>query len=295
MFSFLTDTEINRVFIIAVLIFLVFISWKVGNVSKLFKRRNVMGSFSNLLSKARGINASPEAMVTISEDGIIVAWNRGAEILFGYLEEEALGKNLLIIIPDRHRAKHIEGLKRVKLSGNSQISGKPVEFEGLRKDGTEISITMLMWQWKDEKIFFYSAILRDATTSKLFNKELENKIKILELGESIAMQGTWDWDVVQDKVYFSKGFCTVFDIKEQHVMDSGTLLKKVYYVDRPMVEEQLKKAFETKESYEIEYRILTSNGFIKKLNTKAITFLDNDGALQNIVGTIHDLGPVDRI
>lgn len=295
MFLLLSETEVNRIFIGGVFIFLLFISWRVGNVSKLFTKRNLSGSYSSLVSKARGIAACPEAMITISVEGIIVAWNKGAEILFGYSEEEALAKNLLIIIPERYRAKHTEGLKRINDYGSSQSLGKSLDFEGLRKDGTEIPINMLLWQWKDETVFYFSAILRDATFSKNQFSVLENEVKLLETGEQISSSGTWDWDIVNDKVTYSKGFCAIFDIKDSLSSDSGTLLKKVYYVDRPTVEEKLKTAFETKEAYEVEYRILTSDGFIKKIHTKAITVLDEHGALQNITGVITDLGPVDRI
>ena len=93
-----------------------------------------------------------------------MSWNRGAELLFGYTAEEAVGKSVTILIPaDRHdeEPKILERLRR----------GESVDhFETIRqrKDGSLIDISLTVSPIKNEKgeIIAASKIARDITESK---------------------------------------------------------------------------------------------------------------------------------
>jgi PAS domain-containing protein len=54
------------------------------------------------------VEAMPEAVVYSDREGIIRLWNRGAETIFGYRREDALGHTLDLIIPERWRARHYD-------------------------------------------------------------------------------------------------------------------------------------------------------------------------------------------
>ena len=51
----------------------------------------------------RIVEAMPKAVVYSDREGIIRLWNRGAETIFGYRREDALGRTLDLIIPERWR------------------------------------------------------------------------------------------------------------------------------------------------------------------------------------------------
>ena len=61
-----------------------------------------------------------DAIVAADNEGIIRFWNPGAERLFGYTRDEALGRSLDLIVPERLRARHWEGYARVMATGQSR-------------------------------------------------------------------------------------------------------------------------------------------------------------------------------
>jgi PAS domain-containing protein len=63
------------------------------------------------------VEAMPEAVVYSDREGVIRLWNRGAETIFGYRQEDALGRTLDLIIPERWRAQHWEGYRTVMRTG----------------------------------------------------------------------------------------------------------------------------------------------------------------------------------
>jgi PAS domain-containing protein len=205
--------------------------------------------------------------------------------LFGFREVEMLNKSYLTVIPEQNRLLCTDNFKRIK-EGDSTDLGKMVEIKILNKNGKEILVDMLMWMWMDENKSFYSVIIN---TNRIEQQELaQRNIKIYQIGEEIDKSGIWHWDVVSDIVYYSEGFYNIFEVQTP-TANSGTLLKSIYYQDRLMVEDTIRKAFADKQPYEINYRILSRDGHIKFLNCKAKPDLDEDGALRFLSGVIHEL------
>jgi PAS domain S-box-containing protein len=111
------------------------------------------------------VASSDDAIISKTLDGIITSWNKGAERMFGYTAEEAVGKPVMILIPpDRHNEEYII-LERIG-------RGERVEhYETVRKrkDGSSIVISLTVSPVKDVegKIIGASKIARDITDQKL--------------------------------------------------------------------------------------------------------------------------------
>jgi two-component system, chemotaxis family, CheB/CheR fusion protein len=91
------------------------------------------------------VDTSDDAIVSKNLDGIISSWNRGAERLFGYSPEEAIGQNIRLIIPPGRWSEEEELLARLR-------RGERIDhFETvrLRKDGTAIDISVTISPLKD--------------------------------------------------------------------------------------------------------------------------------------------------
>ncbi|MEZ5317165.1 MAG: PAS domain S-box protein [Vicinamibacterales bacterium] len=102
-------------------------------------------------------------VVMADEAGLIRYWNPGAEAMFGWLEDDALGRPLTLIMPDRMRAAHEAGLRRYLETREPRILGRTLEMAGLRSDGTEFPIEISISSWRTSKGVFFSAFLRDIT------------------------------------------------------------------------------------------------------------------------------------
>jgi PAS domain S-box-containing protein len=62
-------------------------------------------------------------VIFADREGAIRLWNRGAETMFGYSADEAMGQSLDLIVPERFRARHWEGYRQVMATGRATASG----------------------------------------------------------------------------------------------------------------------------------------------------------------------------
>lgn len=133
------------------------------------------------------IAASSDAIMFSDRKGIIRLWNSGAERMFGYSAEEALGQSLDLIIPENLRGRHWDGYFRVMKSGESHYSVDLLSAPALRKDGTRLSTEFSMVLVKDDsgQMLGVSAIIRDVSARWQREKELKERIRILEAGEKM--------------------------------------------------------------------------------------------------------------
>ena len=92
-----------------------------------------------------------DAIISADSKGRIIYWNRSAQAIFGYTEEELLGKSLTLLMPQRYRNAHRKGIERVRSSGKSQYVGKVLQLTGLRKNMHEFPLELSVATWKTEK------------------------------------------------------------------------------------------------------------------------------------------------
>ena len=131
------------------------------------------------------IAASSDAIMFSDREGIIRLWNSGAERMFGYSAEEALGQSLDLIIPENLRGRHWDGYFRVMQSGESHYSVNLLSAPALRKDGTRLSTEFSMVMVKDDRgrMVGVAAIIRDVSARWQREKELKEQIRTLEAGK----------------------------------------------------------------------------------------------------------------
>ena len=121
-----------------------------------------------------------DAIVSADQRGNIIAWNTGAERIFGYQEAEMLGKSLTVLMPARYQAAHEQGLERMRGGGEAKILGKTTELVGHRKSGQEFPLQLSLSSWKTGEGTFYTAIISDITERKRAEEALQALTASLE-------------------------------------------------------------------------------------------------------------------
>ncbi len=130
-----------------------------------------------------------DAIITINYEGNILGWNRGAENIFGFKEEEIIGESLNVIIPQDFLKKHIKG--RILLDRRNEIydAEKTFEVDGLKKNGNAFPLELSLSEWETLEGRFFTGIARDITTRK--RTELENQI-IYEITKGVTSTSNLD-------------------------------------------------------------------------------------------------------
>lgn len=107
------------------------------------------------------VATTPDAILTMDEGGCILFANPAAESLFGYREAELLGVSLSLLMPERYRARHAEGLRRYLNTGERRLDWSSIRLPGLRRDGREISLSISFGEYRDGDGRIFTGILRD--------------------------------------------------------------------------------------------------------------------------------------
>ena len=130
------------------------------------------------------VHAAGDAIIAAAPDGSIVLWNPAAQRIFGYTEEEALGRPLDLIIPERYRERHWEGYRQVMSSGQTRYGANVLRVPAAHKDGRALSIAFTVALVSSQKgsIEAIVATVRDETERWQEERALRKRIAELEAG-----------------------------------------------------------------------------------------------------------------
>ena len=123
-----------------------------------------------------------EAVIISDRDENILFWNASAERIFGYTPNEALGKTLSIITPDRFRERHSKGYFHTMETGKTKYGNTLLRVPAIHKDGRSISIALsvtMIFDDQDQPMAI-AAIIRDETERFQEERKLKEKLATLE-------------------------------------------------------------------------------------------------------------------
>ena len=147
-------------------------------------RAALLGSEMPLRSIAE---STLDAIISADVTGRIISWNRGAEAVFGYPAAEVIGRPLPLLMPERYRARHERGLRRIRTTAEARVIGRTLELHGLRKDGTEFPLELSLTTWTTDGGRFFGGIIRDISERRQIERALAEKSALVELLEMVAL------------------------------------------------------------------------------------------------------------
>lgn len=110
------------------------------------------------------VDSALDAVVTMSSDGIVTDWNTQAEVMFGWLRAEAIGRRMSqTIIPERFRDAHYRGLEKFLATGDGPVLNQRIEIVALRRDGGEFPVELAISPARLGSGWMFSAFIRDLT------------------------------------------------------------------------------------------------------------------------------------
>jgi PAS domain S-box-containing protein len=128
------------------------------------------------------LEAAPDAVVILDEDGLIVRVNGQTERLFGYPREELVGRRVEMLMPARFRHAHVGKRIAYAVEPVPRSMGQGLELFGQRKDGSEFPIDVSLSALLPEAGPLVASTIRDMTTHRRLEADL--RLRTLELEQT---------------------------------------------------------------------------------------------------------------
>ena len=115
---------------------------------------------------------SPDGILCANHQGQVTFWNAACERLFGFKAAQAVGSSLELIVPQRMRGAHGNGLQRVAAGETPRLLGTTVELDACHEDGREFPIELSLSMWQENGQASFGAIIRDMTSRRADEERL---------------------------------------------------------------------------------------------------------------------------
>jgi len=139
------------------------------------------------------MEAAVDAIIIISREGIIERFNRAAETLFGYAEDEVLGENVKMLMPEPHRGRHDGYLADYRKTGEAAVVGRGREETAIKRNGETFPILLSVGEIHQEGRRSFVGFVRDMSEYHAAEervRRLEDRLlhadRLVTLGELTA-------------------------------------------------------------------------------------------------------------
>lgn len=136
------------------------------------------------------LNTVPDATVVIDAVGTIISFNAAAVRQFGYSEDEVVGQNVRMLMPEPYRRQHDGYMQRYLHTGERRIIGVDRVVVGSRKDGSTFPMKLAVGEMRSGDKLFFTGFIRDLTEREEsearlheVQTELARLARLNELGE----------------------------------------------------------------------------------------------------------------
>jgi PAS domain S-box-containing protein len=204
-----------------------------------------------------------DGIITIDDQGLVSSFNGAAQRLFGRTEIEIIGQSLTLLMPPRYRDGHKAGMDRLRNGVAMRIKGKSIELQGLRRDGSEFPLELVVSDMHLLGKTLFVGIVRDITERKRIEADLaEQRRRLSDIIEGTNV-GTWEWNLQTGLILIDERWAGIigFTLAELNPVCLDTWITRVHPQDLEFSNRLLKEHFAgSSDHYECELRVRHKDG-----------------------------------
>jgi len=229
------------------------------------------------------------AVTVIDNGGVIQLVNRRTLDLFGYSEDELVGRNVTVLMEPADAARHTAGLARYLRTREPHLIGVGLEVHGLSKFGARIPVHLTVSEmWLGGRIYF-TGIMRDMSAERWARDSLERLRHRFEFAFDNALQATCLGDAEGNILEVNRRFAAMIgfhidDLRRRrwtslvHPDDLGPVLRALDALDPAL-----------SPTFEAEVRVVPREGFLCWVELKARYVGPDEDHLPSIIIQLEDI------
>jgi PAS domain S-box-containing protein len=238
------------------------------------------------------VESSDDAIISKSLQGIISTWNSGAERMFGYSAQEAVGHPITMLLPPGREQDELTILERIRRGQHIDH----FETERVRKDGTSIVVSLTISPIKDSKgtIIGASKIARDITERRRAEELLRRSESDLRTLANSIPHLAWMANPDGYIFWYNRGWYDYTGRTPEEMESWGW--QSLHRPDLlPQVTERWNRSLATGEPFEMEFPLRRADGSFRWFLTRTNPLRDERGHIVRWFGTNTDVDDVKRV
>ncbi len=222
-------------------------------------------------------------------EGRMTYISESVEKFTGYRAEEVIGA------PFHDRIHGVDAKEAETAFRQLVAAAQPfsrVQRNALHKSGhlIDVEINGMPLLDQDGRLQGFCGVTRDFTSQQRMLQELKESKQRLGQAQRIAHIGNWEFDLVNDSLYWSDEIYRIFEIDpDRFEATYEGFLQVVHPDDRSRVDRTFREAVERRQPYEVHHRLLMQDGRIKYVQEQCQTFYDEQDRPIRSIGTVQDV------
>jgi PAS domain S-box-containing protein len=245
-----------------------------------------------LREQASLLDITHDAVFVRDMNDVVTFWNRGAEELYGWPSEKALGQishELLHTVFPKPRQEI-----RADLLHNDRWEG---ELTHTKRDGTEVVVAS---RWSIQRNRSGPVAILETNNDVTERKRAENALRKSEAylaeAQRLSQTGSWAWDVASRcNLHWSAETYRIFGFDPDADENSFVAARdRIHPDDQPPFDRAMETASKEGKDFEVDFRLLLPDGEIKHIHTVGHPVRDATGRVVELVGTNVDITAAKR-
>ncbi len=234
------------------------------------------------------LESLPDAMVVIDGGGAIVLVNQQTERLFGYRRDELLGHSIEILVPERHRAVHVEHRRHYFANPHTRAMGAMRALFGRRKDGSLFPVEISLGPIRTEQGMLATSVIRDVSQRE---REAAKFRTLIENIPAVTFIAPLDESVPE--LYVSPQIEALLGFTSKEWIEDPVLWhRQLHPEDRERWNKQFAPTCASGTPFNSIYRFLAKDGHTVWVHGSARMVRDGEGKLLFLQGVAFDVTPI---
>ena len=236
------------------------------------------------------VKASTDAIIGKDLDGTITSWNPGAERIYGYSAEEAIGNPIELLVPDDLTGE-LESIMAMIRKGEAVETG---ETQRIRKDGSRIDVSVTVSPVRDASgsVIGASTVARDISKRKLVERQLDDERRQLAEAQRLAKVGSWEFEPASGRWRWSAQQFRNLDFEPGGDVPSlEAVLERIHPDDRDQFRQHVMAMSREGAAFDFvfDYRVMVSDGDLRTLELRGGPAPDRAPGQREFIGTTRDV------
>ena len=233
------------------------------------------------------VNKATDAIFTTgtAPDYLITSWNPGAETIYGWSADEAIGRSARLLCSE-YPGQTPDSVCREMVA--AEYTGEVIQTT---KDGDRVYIDSRVVARSDQQgnVTGWISVNRNVTAQKQAEATLLRSERSLAQAQQIGHIGSWEWDIPRAVIFWSDELYRIFGVAENFLLTAESIASRIHPDDRTLNDTKVQEILATGHPVDYEFRIVWPDGRIRYVAQRIIAESNLDGALERLTGTTQDI------